>query len=94
MKYPLIISDELRDFLRHLPPDIKKKIKEAFGEISSDPNAGKLLREELEGLRSYKIGRVRVVYRLETAAISLIAIGPRKTIYQKILLEMKHQLGN
>jgi len=92
VKYSLIVSDDVRDFVRHLPPELKKKIKQALTDIVQSPDSGKPLAEELKGLRSYRVGRMRIVYRLESHAVHLITIGPRKTVYHKAALEIKHQL--
>lgn len=89
MKHFLDISEILHELIRRLPPDIKRGIRETLTEIQRNPGAGKPLIEELEGLRSYKMGRYRIIYRTKTDAIEIIGIGPRKTIYQKIALEMK-----
>ena len=93
MKRTLVVRDELRDFLRHLPPLLKRKVKQALDEIVADPSSGKPLKEDLSGLSSYKIGRFRVVYRADEEAIRLITVGPRKIVYQKAALELKRQKG-
>jgi mRNA-degrading endonuclease RelE of RelBE toxin-antitoxin system len=41
---------------------------------------GKLLHLELEGCRSVRVGRLRIVYRTNSAT-DVVAIGPRETIY-------------
>lgn len=92
MKYSLASSEELRDFIRHLPPELRQKVRQALGEIVQNPKSGKELTDELKGLRSYRIGRIRIVYRLESQTINLITVGPRKTVYQKAALEIKRQL--
>ena len=47
---------------------------------------GKELRDELAGLRSLRVGRLRIVYRVAgRRLIDLVAIGPRRTIYQETL---------
>jgi hypothetical protein len=38
---------------------------------------------ELEGLRSLRLGRYRVIFRPDTAGAEIIAIGPRRTIYEE-----------
>jgi len=91
MKRVLVVSDELRDLIRHLPPELKRKIKQALEEILSQPSLGKALREELLGLHSYRLGNIRIIYRLEERAIVLVTVGPRKTVYQKAALELKRQ---
>ena len=88
MKRTLVVRDELRNLIRHLPPNLKKKIQQALEELLSDPFSGKPLREELLGLNSYQIGNVRIIYRVEGAAVILVTIGPRKTVYQKAALEL------
>ncbi len=91
MKRSLVVADELRGLIRHLPPILKGRIKQALVEIVADPSVGKSLRDELSGLHSYRIGNIRVVYRVEPHAVALITIGPRKTVYQKVVLELKRQ---
>ena len=89
MKRHLIVADELRGLIRHLPPSLKGKIKQALEEIVTDPSLGKVLKDELSGLHSYAIGSVRVIYRMGAHAVTLITVGPRKTVYQKAALELK-----
>lgn len=93
MKRPLILSDALRDFIRHLPPNLKRKVKDGLREIAGNPASGKALRDELAGLRSYRIGNCRIIYQADERAITLITVGPRKTVYQKAALELKHLAG-
>jgi len=87
----LHLTEGQREILRHLPPGLKKKIRSALEAILENPAAGKPLRETLQGLRSYRIGNFRVVYRMEGYKIVLVDVGPRKTIYQKVVLELKQQ---
>lgn len=54
--------------------------------IRADPAAGKRLHDELAGLRSLRVGRFRIVYRFASRmVIELVAIGPRRTIYEETL---------
>jgi len=51
-----------------------------------DPQAGKELRDDLAGLRSLRIGRFRIIYRIARRdLIELVAIGPRRSIYEETL---------
>lgn len=93
MKRTLIVRPELQELLRHLPPMLKGKIKQALEEIVENPSSGKALREELAGLSSTRIGRIRIVYRAEEHRITLITIGPRRMVYQKAALELNKQRG-
>ena len=83
--YKLRIPDELASFIRKLHPDIKKHVRYALETILEDPCCGKSLKDELEGLRSFKIKRYRVIYRIADNAreLEVIAVGPRRNIYEE-----------
>lgn len=91
MKHRLIVPDEYIEQIRHSPPHLKSSIRHVLDEILETPSAGKPLTEELEGFRSYKIGKFRIIYQVKELTISIVAIGPRKTIYQKMSLELKRR---
>jgi mRNA interferase RelE/StbE len=80
----LRIPDYLVKSIRTLHPEIKRKIKSALKSILEKPYSGKLLKEELGGLRSIRVSKFRITYRLEVKnEIQIIAIGPRNTIYEE-----------
>ena len=74
----------LAALIRELHPQIKRKLRGALEAIAADPGCGKPLKEELAGLRSLRVGKFRVVYRVGAARrIDLIAFGPRERIYEE-----------
>ena len=82
--YKLRVPDHLTEFIQGLHPELKRKIKGSLKNIATEPNSGKALKEELEGLRSFRVSRFRIVYQIaEPREIQIIAIGPRKRIYQE-----------
>ena len=84
VRYKLRVPDELVTVLRSLHPLLKKKVRASLQSVCSDPYSGKVLKDELEGLRSYRVGRLRIVYRIGLRKqIEIVAIGPRKNIYQE-----------
>ena len=87
----VFLSENIRDQVCHLPPNLKKKIRNAFDEILTNPSIGKALEEELAGLLSYKLGRVRIVYKITHPEITIVAMGPRKTIYEKVIFELRRK---
>jgi mRNA interferase RelE/StbE len=90
LKRNLKVPDEITALIRGLHPDLKKKVRFGLDQILQDPTVGKTLREELEGLWSLRIGRFRVIYRIDTPQIiEVVAIGPRKTIYEETLRLIK-----
>ena len=83
--YKLIVADSTARLIRSLHPELKKKVKSGLRALITDPFAGKALRDELKGLRSFRIGRFRIVYRISGKSIETAAVGPRKTIYEETL---------
>ena len=82
--YTLKIPDNLASFIRGLHPQIKKKVKGSLKMILDDPEIGKALKDELNGLRSFRVSRFRIVYRMaEPREIQIVAIGPRDRIYEE-----------
>lgn len=76
------VPAEVRDLIRNLHPDLKRKVREALDDILDDPGCGKPLKRELEGYWSLKLGRHRIVYRPDREGIEIVALGPRRTIYE------------
>ena len=73
---------------------IKRKLRAGLEHIQLEPEAGKALRDELTGLRSLRIGRLRIIYRVEKPGIiDIAAIGPRKKIYEETFIRVKKEQG-
>jgi mRNA interferase RelE/StbE len=70
-----------------LHPQLKKKVRAALDTILSNPHSGKTLKtlkDELAGLRSFRVSRFRIVYRIAAErVIELVAVGPRERIYEE-----------
>lgn len=75
---------EVAALIGGLHPQIKKKVRVALDLILSNPYCGKALKDELAGLRSFRVNRVRIIYRIATdRVIDLVAVGPRERIYEE-----------
>jgi mRNA interferase RelE/StbE len=81
--YKLRVSDEMARFIRSMHPELKRKIKGALKIISNAPDAGKSLHEDLSGLKSFRVSRFRIIYRIAGRTIEIIAVGPRERIYEE-----------
>jgi mRNA interferase RelE/StbE len=81
----LRIPDEVTAVICHLHPQLKQKVRAALRTIQTDPQAGKALKEELDGLHSFRVNRFRIVYRIGDDALEIVAIGPRRVIYEETL---------
>jgi mRNA interferase RelE/StbE len=80
------VPAEGAQLVRGLHPDIKRKVRAALDRLAADTGAGKALQGDLEGLRSLRIARFRVIYRVPSRRIiEIVAIGPRDRIYEETL---------
>ena len=82
--YKLRIPDYLVKFIRDLHPDLKRKIRGSLKSITAEPDSGKPLKDELEGLRSIRVSRFRIIYKVASPKeIQIVAMGPRASIYEE-----------
>lgn len=96
MKYRITIPPLVEQTIRILSPSLKSQIRAALEAIQEDPHLGKPLRKELRGLRSYRVNRYRIVYRIDHRfiEIQIIDLGPRTFIYDKILTWVRSRKKN
>jgi len=95
----LKIPEHLVPLLRNLHPLIKADIKNALRLLTQNPYGGKALKEELDGLRSYRVKKYRIIYRIPITPpkiLEIIAIGPRKNIYEETfkIISRESNTGN
>ncbi len=60
----------------------KEPLKETIHEISQNPMVGKKLKGDLEGLRSYRLGSFRIVYRFSKTLVEVVYLDHRKDMYR------------
>jgi len=80
------IPPEVAEIIRHLPPEVKRGVKQALRVLSDDPEAGEPLRRELAGLWKYRIRRYRIVYAIDRQQrlLHIVAVGLRRGIYEEV----------
>jgi mRNA-degrading endonuclease RelE of RelBE toxin-antitoxin system len=88
IRYRLAMSQAVRNLITHLPPELKRKVRTAFRAIAADPHQAKELKDELVGLRSYRLGNARILFRLTEQIVEVIAFGPRHDIYERVAAEL------
>ena len=96
MMRKLRVPDALAELVRSMHPGLKKKVKASFKIILSEPYSGKALKDELNGLRSFRVSGFRIIYRISKGGkqIEIAAIGPRKHIYAetfRLIKELRHK---
>jgi mRNA interferase RelE/StbE len=80
----LLVPDDIAKLIRTMHPHLKKKVKASLQMILSDPLSGKALKDELMGLRSFRVGKIRIIYRISRKKqIEIVADGPRERIYEE-----------
>ena len=93
----LKVPDSVAELIRNMHPHLKKKIKASLQSIITDPYLGKALKDELASLRSFRVSRFRIIYRIsDERLIEIIAIGPRECVYEDTfrLLKRKEDVGD
>ena len=88
----LRVPREVAALVRGLHPVLKRKVRAALQALVEDPYAGKALRKELQGFRSYRVGRFRIIYRLGKD-VELVAFGPRDAIYLETWRQLHEPRG-
>ncbi len=78
----LKVPTQVRDLIRQLHPNLKRKVRAALIDILEDPACGKPLERELKGYWSLQVGRHRILYRPGGEGAEIVAIGPRRAIYE------------
>ena len=88
----LRVPVEIVTFIRGCHPKLRRKIRAGLQQVVTEPESGKSLKDELEGLKSYRISRFRIIYRISSKQIiDIVAVGPRKTIYEETYRIIKRE---
>src|SRR5689334_15332531 len=79
------IPPHIGEIVRHLPPELKRNIKQALRSLSADPFSGTPLIGELSGLWRIKVRRFRIVYAPDrsTRLVRIFAIAHRREVYER-----------
>jgi len=83
--YKLRVPDSVAKLVRGMQPLLKRRIKASLKTILERPEEGKELKDRLAGLRSFRVSRFRIIYKVGLNIVEIIAIGPRVRIYEETL---------
>ncbi len=82
--HKLLVPDNIAELIRTMHPHIKKKVKASLQIILSAPLSGKALKDELAGLRSFRVSKFRIIYRISRRKhIEIVAVGPSVSLLSR-----------
>lgn len=84
----VLIEEAAADAIR-IHPGTKRKIRAGLDALRQEPELGKELRDELAGLRSVRLGRMRIIYRVSRNTVQVIDVGRRETIYEEVARSLR-----
>lgn len=89
--YRPAIPPQVAERIRHLPPDLKRGVREAIRAICLDPGCGEPLKRDLKGYLKYGVRRFRIVYRVDRGArkVAIAAVGHRRVIYEEVAIAIR-----
>ncbi len=86
MKWTLVYAARAARAIKRLDPAIRRRLLAALGKLREDPERGKPLQLTLKGLRSWRSGDYRIVYRVVESRIEIlvVAVGHRRDVYERL----------
>lgn len=87
MTYRAEFTQTVRLAIVHLPPEVKREIKEGIRYLCRVPQGGEPLERELAGKWKLRVGGYRIIYEMEADRRVLVipAVGHRRDLYEKFL---------
>ena len=86
MTWAIAYTHTAREAIRKLDPGIRERVRSAVLELAADPLRGKPLGFNLKGLRSWRTGDWRIVYRAdaEKVTVLVVTVGHRREVYERV----------
>jgi mRNA interferase RelE/StbE len=89
--YRVEIPPRVAEFIRHLEPQLKQRIRAALRTLAADPARGEPLKRDLSEYRKYRVGRFRIVYARDAKGrvVRIMAVGQRRRVYEELARMVK-----
>ena len=72
--------------IKRLDPAVRRRVLAAVRKLRADPERGRPLQLALKGLRAWRTGDYRIVYRVIESRIEIlvVALGHRRDVYERL----------
>lgn len=86
MTWEVVYTLTAKAAIRKLDPGTRNRVRAAVDELSKDPLQGKLLSFTLKGLRSWRTGDWRIIYRAEAerVVVVVVTVGHWRDVYERV----------
>ena len=86
MTWTLVYATSAVRAIKRLDPAVRGRMLAALRKLRADPERGKPLQLALNGLRSWRTGDYRIVYRVIESRIEIlvVAVGHRRDVYERL----------
>jgi mRNA interferase RelE/StbE len=88
MRYEVKVEPGAERDLRDLPPEVRAEIMQCLVSLGQDPRARDVeaLHGNLRGLHKLRVGDYRIGFQIrdQSRTVVVLAVGPRRDIYQKL----------
>ena len=85
MRFEIYATKRFRKEFNKLDEKVRSRIKKRIAELQNNPYLGIPLTAQFKGKYKLRIGDYRVIYEVDfqNSKIFLVAIGPRKNVYNR-----------
>jgi mRNA interferase RelE/StbE len=88
------VKDQVRDFLRHLAPDPRRKLLAALRLLEQEQGDIKPLESPLDGFYRLRVGRFRVVFRYRPGPrVQCVYVNERPIVYEVLSQRLAEYLS-
>ena len=86
MAWTILYTPSAARAIRKLDPQVQRRVRAAVRALADEPLRGKPLQLSLKGLRSWRTGDYRIVYRVvaDRIEIVVVAVGHRREVYEQL----------
>lgn len=85
LMWTLKLSSQANAFYEGVTGKHKTQLTNGLNKLSQDPHVGKMLKGDLKGYWSYRVGIYRIIYNIkqEEIIVEVFRIQHRKEVYEK-----------